>query len=1390
MRCFPLRFLLLFLFFLNISEMISILQFTYPSAITLSNGNILIIEKDGIYICDQTMENIIKTVLSFSLEDQMRNEDSLSKVVMKDKNGYIICLVNFKLFFFNREGTLLKMTDKLLSEYNPTYYSLTPIFVKNNYYYYTIAYFDGNLWLNFLYFKISLLDYSNTFINIYTFNTYKGFQSVYSYTYLNRGLSCEYMEAIDTYLFGTHYYYIVCYLMVDDDGDSITQDFYEVDESSIENQDGYRCSFIKIQNVKQIKTLTINNIKKALVIVFIEDNNMYKINIYTYYFEYMATHLDYLNGNYICSKNFFGNKINYIYEKDLLSFSCISTGASIQSILINNNLNIIQTKTQFERCETIYGHSVIFSNYYNEYYVVSDVICYRIKWPFFSLNGEIPLIGETILEEEEKSDFIEEEKKIEQIKEEEKISLIEKEEEIYIEQLIEKEKFDEELEKIEEKYEIIEEKIIEKEIFEEKEEESISNKDNKKTTVVTTELQIGCIELEKCSQCNPESIYNNLCINCNNEKGFYLLKVNYNSNKYVDCVNDTTKPYNFYFDQENQAYEQCYETCFKCNNKGNWLNNNCTVCDGITYIKKPEYENSTNCVPKCKYLYYYDNYDQYKCSDNPYCPDDYNYLIKNKNKCTNNCTKDDTYKYYYNRECYKQCPENTEDNEDYICKDSIINRCILSESEFFLFNENITDDMVEKMAMIYAAEFGYTDTHVSIYKNDIYSVTIYKDLDCISDLSLNTPEIIFGECEIKVKENYNIKENLIVAIIDKIIEGTNQRRMISYGLFSPTSGNNLHSNTICEDDKLVIFESLSYKLENSNIDISTLSQLYSQGINIFNLSGPFYTDVCFQYNSVETKDIKDKDIALKDRILVFFPNITLCEEECDMKGINLTTLKAICECTYVSNNKNILKDNALYQSQAGELEELISNTNIYVIKCYKNIISKKYFKECIGGLVIFFILIIEIICIINYYLKGFFSIKVYIFDISNRYINYISPKKNHKRSIKNISQLIIKNEAFNKNNRLQREKNFMKIRQEILKKNPNYNNVIIHPKRKEKKLILRRHLLYRNKDSQVQINEKHNINMNSNLFSENFMISKEINTDMVDSSEKNIKDIIIKNDIKPNMLEKPEIISNEIFNNKNININNNDNNRINNLTEINLNTKYDEFFEEYLQVEFDEMDFDDLLENDKRKYCEYYKEKLFENQIILNTFCYKEPFKPMSIKILLLLLQIDLYLLINGLFYDEKYVSKVFHLKKDTFSDQLGRFFDNLVYAALVGIIINYIIEWLFIEESRLKKVFKKKKDELIILKDEINNIISDIKRRYIFFIIITFLITIFTWIHISCFNIVYPHLKWEWLIFSAIIIAIMQIFSAIICFLQTILRFISFKCKSEKMYKISYLLS
>ena len=70
--------------------------------------------------------------------------------------------------------------------------------------------------------------------------------------------------------------------------------------------------------------------------------------------------------------------------------------------------------------------------------------------------------------------------------------------------------------------------------------------------------------------------------------------------------------------------------------------------------------------------------------------------------------------------------------------------------------------------------------------------------------------------------------------------------------------------------------------------------------------------------------------------------MTLCEDGCQIKGVNLTTFKAMCECSL--NNimdNNILTNNILVQSAFGEIKELISKTNIEVIRCYKDLFDSK-----------------------------------------------------------------------------------------------------------------------------------------------------------------------------------------------------------------------------------------------------------------------------------------------------------------------------------------------------------------------------------------------------------------------------------------------------------------
>ena len=68
----------------------------------------------------------------------------------------------------------------------------------------------------------------------------------------------------------------------------------------------------------------------------------------------------------------------------------------------------------------------------------------------------------------------------------------------------------------------------------------------------------------------------------------------------------------------------------------------------------------------------------------------------------------------------------------------------MTAKEIYFLNENTDLYEVEKVVIKYIREFNYTKSHVSLYKNDEYTLTIYIENKCIQDLGLEIPEIDFS----------------------------------------------------------------------------------------------------------------------------------------------------------------------------------------------------------------------------------------------------------------------------------------------------------------------------------------------------------------------------------------------------------------------------------------------------------------------------------------------------------------------------------------------------------------------------------------------------------------------------------------------------------------------
>jgi hypothetical protein len=192
------------------------------------------------------------------------------------------------------------------------------------------------------------------------------------------------------------------------------------------------------------------------------------------------------------------------------------------------------------------------------------------------------------------------------------------------------------------------------------------------------------------------------------------------------------------------------------------------------------------------------------------------------------------------------------------------------------------------------------------------------------------------------------------------------------------------------------------------------------------------------------------------------------------------------------------------------------------------------------------------------------------------------------------------------------------------------------------------------------------------------------------------------------------------------------------------------------------MEYDEAIKLDKRTFCRYFLDSIEEKQSFAYTFIASDPINTRMIKFILFSLNINLYFVVNGLFFSEEFISELYHIdeEKENFFSFIPRTIDKIIYTTIVAIFIGYLTDFFFLNEDKIKGIFKREKDNKIILKRSIALLIKEIQKRYISFIIMTFVIFLFSLYYILCFNYVYPKTQIEWIKSSILIIIVLQIIS------------------------------
>ena len=824
----------------------------------------------------------------------------------------------------------------------------------------------------------------------------------------------------------------------------------------------------------------------------------------------------------------------------------------------------------------------------------------------------------------------------------------------------------------------------------------------------------------------------------------YNYQFEYNKICYNDCPNHTfrlfqnrnicidTVPENYYFDNNDNIYKECYKTCKKCNKSGNEINNNCDECINNYIFLNDSYAQSNNCYPQCEYYYYFNENNRYYCTINNTCPQGSNKLIIQKNKCISDCKNDDEYQYDYYNNCSKECPENMKIvvetkkcyekcNDDqfennYKCYNNFPNdtQGFFQNGNIFINNgSNFSNILNNVILSAYESKEGNS---LLIKRNDniVYHVTNSKnELDLLNNKSNNIQNISIidlGECETILRKEYNIKEeDHLIIVKNEQSSSKASEKNVKFEVYEPINKNKLNLS-LCDETPINIYFPLDLKKETKDL----YEKIKEYGYDMFNINDSFYQDICTPYDSSN-----GTDILLTDRIDYIYNNDdTQCQPNCQFSSYSVESqyMNCICSPNEEDNNANNKNDKFSAKKIYESFYEVLKYSNYEIIKCFNIISKKKVISSNIGSIVVIIYFSVYLVCIIIFILKG------------------ISP---------------LKNQLSNDLNKIKDKKNIdFKFNQNILypPRKKNYFGELILKINKEQKAIAQK-----NKKTIIRQSLK-----NQNILDDKIQIYS--NT----GSRSKVLDNYQSN--KVNNLKLKEIITH----NKQE-------------TENNQNPE-----NEYSDYELNELEYIEAIKLDKRTLLQIYWAILKREHLIIFTFINCNDYNLLYIKLSRFIFLIVGDMALNVFFFSDDSMHKLFlNYGKYDFIQQIPQ----ITYSTIFSQIIEVFLCFLSLTD---KYIYQLRSNIIEGNTNNISKVLKCVHIKLIIFFIFTFIFFAVYWYIISIFCGVYRNTQITFIKDSILSFSICLIYPVVIYFISASLRVLSLrdsKARFKCIYNFSYII-
>ena len=169
--------------------------------------------------------------------------------------------------------------------------------------------------------------------------------------------------------------------------------------------------------------------------------------------------------------------------------------------------------------------------------------------------------------------------------------------------------------------------------------------------------------------------------------------------------------------------------------------------------------------------------------------------------------------------------------------------------------------------------------------------------------------------------------------------------------------------------------------------------------------------------------------------------------------------------------------------------------------------------------------------------------------------------------------------------------------------------------------------------------------------------------------------------------------------------------------------------------ELNMLDYEVALVYDKRTYCQYYWSLLKKNQIILFAFIPQEDYNLKSIKIALILIYFSLHFTMNGFFFSDNTIHKIYENKG---AYNITYQIPQILYSTIVSAVINIILKQLSLSEKDILKIKKEKNIEKVLEISEKTK--KCLRIKFCIFFILNLILMIFFWYFIASFSAVFKN--------------------------------------------------